>query len=326
MDLLNWSCVEQWKRGNQYYTPLEPHIQGSNEKLVKSIEHFLEWVRERGLQPVEASYVRTGIHGVEQLPITVSGDEEDEKFYRTHYAHGDLSPRKSERLKEKLNKTPDIVVFQSTGKASPCSECGETIEVGDLLQLEKQQPVCMTCADLDHLEFLPAGDATLSRRARKNSPLSAVVVRFSRSRKRYERQGILVTADAIEQAEASCEADADERSARREKDVERRQREDRELCDDMTTQILDLFPSCPPNEAREIAAHTARRGSGRVGRSAAGRALDPRAIELAVIAWIRHQHTPYDELLMRGEERHAARDRIRAEVDQWLQRWVESDE
>ena len=42
------------------------------------------------------------------------------------------------------------------------------------------------------LVFLPAGNATLSRRAKQASRLSAVVVRFSRARKRYERQGVLV--------------------------------------------------------------------------------------------------------------------------------------
>ena len=41
-------------------------------------------------------------------------------------------------------------------------------------------------------------DAALTLRAKKNSRLSAVVVRFSRARKRYERQGILVAEDALE--------------------------------------------------------------------------------------------------------------------------------
>jgi len=63
--------------------------------------------------------------------------------------------------------------------------------------------LCRRCAKLDHLVYLPAGDATLSRRAKKASELSAVVVRFSRARKRYERQGILVEEAALKQAEAS---------------------------------------------------------------------------------------------------------------------------
>jgi hypothetical protein len=47
---------------------------------------------------------------------------------------------------------------------------------------------CMT--GLGQLDYVPSGDAALTRRARIHSPLSAVVVRFSRARKRYERQGI----------------------------------------------------------------------------------------------------------------------------------------
>jgi hypothetical protein len=51
---------------------------------------------------------------------------------------------------------------------------------------------------LGQLVYVPSGDAALTRRARMHSPLSAVVVRFSRARKRYERQGILVSEVALE--------------------------------------------------------------------------------------------------------------------------------
>jgi hypothetical protein len=54
---------------------------------------------------------------------------------------------------------------------------------------------------MDHLVFLPAGDPGLTRRAHRVSELSAVVVRFSRSRKRYERQGLLVEGAALTQAD-----------------------------------------------------------------------------------------------------------------------------
>lgn len=54
------------------------------------------------------------------------------------------------------------------------------------------------CADMDHLVFLGAGDAALTRRAKRASRQSAVVVRLSRSRRRYERQGILVEEAALE--------------------------------------------------------------------------------------------------------------------------------
>ncbi|MDQ2707465.1 MAG: hypothetical protein M3Z25_07425 [Actinomycetota bacterium] len=61
-------------------------------------------------------------------------------------------------------------------------------------------PACMRCAGLDHLEFLAAGDAGLTRRAHRASEVSAVVVRFSRTRKRYERHGLLVEPAALELA------------------------------------------------------------------------------------------------------------------------------
>ena len=54
----------------------------------------------------------------------------------------------------------------------------------------------------DHLVFLARGDVALTRRAGKYSTLRAVVLRFSRSRKRYERQGILVEEGGIRKGRA----------------------------------------------------------------------------------------------------------------------------
>ena len=62
----------------------------------------------------------------------------------------------------------------------------------------------LDCADVGHLVFLPSGDAALTRRATRFSGLSAVVVRWSSSRKRCERQGIPAEAEAIECAERSA--------------------------------------------------------------------------------------------------------------------------
>ena len=62
-------------------------------------------------------------------------------------------------------------------------------------------------------------------------------------------------------------------------------------------------------------------GSGRVGRSAAGRALDEHAVMLAVIASMRHQDTGYDELLMAGVPRGEARARVRPDIDRILAAW-----
>ena len=110
----------------------------------------------------------------------------------------------------------EIVVF-SILKPSACAECGEELWKGSFLRMEKAKPLCLECADLDHLVFLPRGDAALTRRSRKYSTLSAVVVRFSRSRKRYERQGLLVESGALEHAQEECLSDEGKRQVAREK-------------------------------------------------------------------------------------------------------------
>jgi len=318
--------VEGWRKGNEHYRVLEKWIHAGAGKVEKTIFHFHEWVRQRGLRPIEASYTRRSPRTVEQLQITEDGNPEREKFYRTRYAPADLPGKKTAKLAEKLNKAPDLVVFEKVSEEGKCDECGAELVRGDFLFMEKGRLLCLGCADLDHLVFLPAGDMALSRRARKHSPLSAVVVRFSRTRKRCERQGLLVAAEALDKAEAECAADAPERAAARKQAAVRRVEDDRDFVAAMTTSILGQYPACPADEARRIAAHTARRGSGRVGRSAAGRELDPSAIKLAVIAHIRHEHTNYDHLLMQGTARLEARILVREKIDQVLAKWRSADE
>jgi hypothetical protein len=60
------------------------------------------------------------------------------------------------------------------------------------------------------------------------------------------------------------------------------------------------------------------RGSGRVGRSASGGALDEQAVKLAVQASIRQVDTSYDDLLMSGVGREEARVRTRPVIDRIL--------
>ena len=138
-----------------------------------------------------------------------------------------------------------------------------------------------------------------------------MVVRFNRSRKRRERQGLLVERAAIEQAERECLSDEDARARRRERDRVRRAAADETFQVRLAGEIGTLFPGCPPERAVEISRHTAERGSGRVGRSAAGQALDADAVTRAVVASVRHEDTAYDEMLMGGVPREEARARIR---------------
>src|SRR6201998_2035752 len=112
--------------------------------------------------------------------------------------------------------------------------------------MEGGGPVCVDCADLGHLIFLPSGDAALTRRAKRISGLSAVVVRWSRTRNRYERQGILAEANAIERAEPQCLSDTEARAHRRERDQARRASEDVRFQAQFAAAIRSLFPGCPP--------------------------------------------------------------------------------
>ena len=139
----------------------------------------------------------------------------------------------------------DLVVF-SILRDSKCAECGGELWHGSLLFMESGRALCLRCADLDHLVYLGRGDTALTRRARKYSTLSAVVVRFSRSRGRYERQGLLVEEAALERAERECLADADQLAARREREEARRTEQDRDLAARMADAILELFPGCHP--------------------------------------------------------------------------------
>jgi hypothetical protein len=214
---------------------------------------------------------------------------------------------------------PDGLVVIEPLKAFTCAGCGRDDD--PLLRLEDEQPFCMTCADLDHLIFLAAGNTALTRRARKASTLSAIVIRWSRSRKRYERQGLLVERAALEAAEEQCLADADIRARRREREQVRRAEADLDFQAELAAEIRRLFPSCPRERAEAIAQHAGTRGSGRVGRSAAGRALEENAVTAAVVASIRHEDTEYDDLLMSGVPRQEARDQVRAAIDDVLAIW-----
>jgi hypothetical protein len=195
---LGWlppSHLDSWRQGR--IDCLERTMTVNLNKLSAAMRLFRLWAGRRGLRPSETAYVaRT--RDRRRLRFSVSGDPDIERAYRTHGVSPELSETKRERLAERERRPPDLVVISPLNEWT-CSACGGT---GDLLLMEGPGPICMRCAGMDHLVFLPAGDAALTRRARASSRLSAVVVRFSRSRKRYERRGILVEEAALEHARA----------------------------------------------------------------------------------------------------------------------------
>ena len=307
--------VDDWRHGRA--DDLEDFLPVHDNRLIDIHAYLHHWATGHGLQRTEAEYI-SATRSRRQLRFLRDGHPLEEVAWRVRWISPDLEDRIRERITKTQDAPPDLLVILPI-KDWSCAECQGT---GDLLIMDEPGPLCLACADLDHLVFLPAGDAALTRRAKKASGLSAVVVRWSRTRKRYERQGLLVEEPALEQAEQQCLADEEARMRRRDRDRERRAAGDVEFAASMASVIGRLFPRCPAGRAEAIARHTSLRGSGRVGRSAAGRSLDEEAITLAVVASVRHEDTEYDSLLMSGVSREDARDRIRAAVDRTLAAWA----
>ena len=186
--------VDEWRQGR--LPALEGSVQANLSKVYDAMADFRRWARDRGLEPSRTRYVaRTRDRRL--LRFSVSGKPSIEEAYRTHWVSPRLSEAKRRRLAEAAYRPPELVAINATRDWS-CTKCSGT--GGDLLIVEEAGPVCMKCARMDHLVFLPSGDAGLTRRVGKASTLSAVVVRWSRARKRYERQGLLVEQAALDAA------------------------------------------------------------------------------------------------------------------------------
>ena len=238
---LGWlspSHVSLWRLGR--IETLEDALTVSGAKL-SAASHLLErWAHGRRLVASETVYV-TRTADRRTLRFSTSGDPDVERAYRTHWLSPELSAGARDRLAQRQSRPPELVVIAPLNDWA-CTACAGG---GDLLIMDTEGPLCLICGDLDHLVFLPVGDAALTRRAKRASRLSAVVVRFSRARKRYERQGVLVEEGALEQVEQDCLADEVARAGRRERDAERREREDADLRERFAVEILLLFPRCP---------------------------------------------------------------------------------
>ena len=200
--------VERWERGR--VPSLDRCVGVDSDKVSAALAALQHWAEGRGLTRSEADY--------QDLNFTADGDSDTERAYRTHWASTDIADSVVERPRR-----PRGITVISSHNAWTCASCGGS---GDFLLKDKVGALCLDCADLGHLEFLPSGDAALTRRATKASRLSAVVVRWSTRRNRYERQGILAEPAAIEQAAQECLSDADLRARRRTREQSRRADQD----------------------------------------------------------------------------------------------------
>jgi len=261
--------LARWRQGR--VADLETAVQVNLSKLSTAMVVLRRWAGKQGLQPSETAYVaRT--RDRRPLRFSRSGDDAIERAYRTHWVSPELSEAKRQRLAERQSRAPDLVVIWPLNEWK-CTACAGT---GELLIMDEPGPLCLVCAELDHLVFVPAGDTALTRRAKQASGLSAVVVRFSRTRRRYERQGVLVEEAALAAAEEHCLADEEARRRRRARDESRRAAQDETLLQAFADQISRMFPGCPPERREAIAAHACTRSSGRVGRSRAVAPCNPK--------------------------------------------------
>lgn len=196
---LDPSSLKNWRLGRVDY--LERVVQANLSRLSEAMKIFRAWATAKALRPSETHYVsRTSAR--QRLRFTKSGNPTIERAYRTHWVSPELSERKQERLAQKASTPPELVAISPLNDDWTCHRCSGS---GGLLMMEAQGPACLRCVGLAELEFLPPGDALLTRRARARSQRHAVVVRFSRTRKRYERQGLLVEPQALIDAKREIE-------------------------------------------------------------------------------------------------------------------------
>jgi hypothetical protein len=152
--------VDRWEQGR--VPSLDRCVGVDSDKVAVAFAALKQWADERGLKPAEGDY--------QDLQFTADGDSDAERAYRTHWASADAPEFVVERPRR-----PGRIIVISPHNEWTCASCGDT---GEFLRMDKAGALCLDCADLGHLEFLPSGDAALTRRATKASGLSAVVVRL----------------------------------------------------------------------------------------------------------------------------------------------------
>jgi hypothetical protein len=107
-----------------------------------------------------------------------------------------------------------ILVFPSQGEGD-CAHCAAPLYQSAFVTFKNDTIACVKCGGLENLEFLPSGNTALTRRANALSAVKYVVLKFSRARKRYERQGILARLEILDQARRECATDEAAREAKR---------------------------------------------------------------------------------------------------------------
>ena len=165
----------------------------------------------------------------------------------------------------------------------------------------------------DDWELLPPGDAGLTRRVKASGP--TWTVKEKKGRRIFSR-GVWADAQQIAQQKARlvAERSTDAYVKKRKRDLERRERKESEYAQTFEQSVIEFLSFAPQHHAlakslgRAVAEHATPVGSGTVARTQ--RIPIQQRAESAVIAWMRHQTTAYDNLVIprvKGKRREVRR-------------------
>jgi hypothetical protein len=165
----------------------------------------------------------------------------------------------------------------------------------------------------DGWNLLPPGDATLTRRAKAAG--DHWVVAEKKGRKVFSR-GIWASATTIEHIRAELEAERSTQgfAKKKEADAKRREKVQAEYVEDFLGAVVAFLAFHPSHTdladrlAKAVTGHATPVGSGTVARTK--RIPVEQRAEAAVIAWMRHQTTGYDGMVIprvKGKRREVRR-------------------
>lgn len=136
---LQLTHIHDWRKGKIPY--LEKVIQVNLSKISYAMKCFRSWANKKGLKSNQTAYLARTRGHKKELQFSKSGHPTIEQTYQTHYISPALSEKKQQRLKEKLDKAPELVVF-ITISDSQCSQCKKELLKGNFLFMEADQPLC----------------------------------------------------------------------------------------------------------------------------------------------------------------------------------------
>ncbi|MCD0459424.1 DUF2293 domain-containing protein [Roseiconus lacunae] len=180
----------------------------------------------------------------------------------------------------------------------------------------------------DDWALLPPGDAGLTRRVKAAGPTWTVKERRGR---RVFSKGVWANQAQIEAASEKLEQErsTEAYAKRRVRDAERREKKQQVYVEDFETAVIEFlnfaarYASLAKDLAQRVTTHATPVGSGTVARTQ--RIPIERRAESAVIAWMRHQTTAYDDMVIprvkgkRREVRRMLAERSRKLLNQYRQ-------